>query len=228
MQGFMRFGISSFVAAAVILPPATSRAQETPAGIEARLMKIESRLAEIERRMSKLERPRQPIASRSARRPPSPLSVRLVKKEFREADLLAGDTNDRLLFSLVFGNGFEKDVRAFTGVVVFKDLFDQEILRIYVTDAEGVKARQQVQWDGWVNYHDFNESHRRLRNISPEDTSVDFLLEKIVYKDGTRAAYLEDLEGVTGMPLTAQKMSATPKAPPSQEPVTPPAPEGGA
>lgn len=185
---------------------------------------LEDRVRELERRVEALEKA---MAGRSSGgdggsargsepAQPSPIRARLVRKAFREADVLAGDTLDRLIFTLNFENQFDRDVRAFAGILVFKDPFDQEILRVRISEPDGIRAHGRLLWEGWIGYHDFNKAHRRLRNLKIDDTTADFLLEKVVFADGARKSYPVVQEGPSGPPVVAERTHAGPVA--GQEP----------
>ena len=59
------------------------------------------------------------------------------------------------------------------------------------TDETGIRAGGTNQWKGGMEYNQFAEEHRRLLNIGKTDLIVEFVLNQIVYADGTREAFNE-------------------------------------
>ena len=157
--------------------------------IEARLASLELKVKEIEQRLMKLEEPIGKKESERVQVSKSPMSVKLVSKLFHVADYMSGDSGDRIDFEFVFTNHLKKDVRAFTGALVFKDLFDRDIMRVNLTDESGVKTGGTVNWQGGIDFNQFLDPHQRLRSIDKKDLSVEFILNKVIYADGTRESF---------------------------------------
>ncbi len=119
------------------------------------------------------------------------ITIALADKGFREGSFESGDISDKILLSFKFVNHLPKDLRAFTGTVMFMDLFDREIHRVGLTVEDPVKSGQGLQWDGTVDYNQFIDSHRRLRTIERQNLKVSFKLEAVIYRDGTSQKFGE-------------------------------------
>jgi hypothetical protein len=117
------------------------------------------------------------------------ISVALLSKTFHKADYSLGDSGDRIDLTLTFYNYLKKDVRAIKGTVVFRDLFDEVILRVNLTDETGMRAGGNSQWRGGIEYNQFIDSHQRLLSIDTNDTGISFELESVIYTDGTRERF---------------------------------------
>lgn len=163
--------------------------------LENRVDSLEAKVKELELRLSRIENPAA-IATSSA--PPESInasnkqiSVILLSKNFHQADYDAGDSGDRIDFIFQFTNHLGKDIRAFTGVVVFKDLFERIILRLGITDESSIRSGGVSQWKGGMEYNQFVDEHNRLLNIGKNDLLVEFLLKQVIYTDGTRATFSE-------------------------------------
>ncbi len=117
---------------------------------------------------------------------PSPISVTLVHKAFHKANYSVGDAGDRIDFIFRFQSLLEKDVRAFKGDVLFKDLFDQPILSVTLTYEKGLLKKGTAEWQGGIQFNQFNDSHQRLLTVDPSDMTVSFICESLIYADGTR------------------------------------------
>lgn len=179
----------------------TSESSQELISVENRLSVLENRFRGLELRLSQLEsnggvasneltqtsntnEPIQPSTVSTGR-----ISVDLLSKKFREANLLAGDAGDSIDLTLQFTNHLSKDVRAFTGSIVFKDLFDKDILNVELTDESGVRSGKTSIWKGGINYNQFLENHSRLLSIKESDVIIELILERVIYKDGTREVF---------------------------------------
>jgi len=119
------------------------------------------------------------------------ITIALVQKEFREGNFDSGDIRDKIIISFTFTNHLAKEVSAFTGTVVFADLFDREIKRVGITVEDAVKSGHSVHWDGEMNYNQFMDDDRRLRSVERQNLKVSFKLEAVIYKDGTNQKFAE-------------------------------------
>jgi hypothetical protein len=226
--------ITGVIVATLMAVCQTANAQEPQAAasgksIEARVEALEARVKELEQR---IEGPSRAGAPGKAARPlavdDSPIRVQLAAKDFYEGDLLTGQVGDRLAVELEFTSALDKAVRAFTGVVVFRDLFDQEVLRAGVTCAEELKPHQSARWRGILGYQPFDEKHRRLRALGVKDLRTDFVVERVIYADGSRDVFAESEEtkSIQNKLIPADKMPAARPKPPGA--ATAPAAAAGA
>jgi hypothetical protein len=166
---------------------------------------VEQKVAEIEARLDDRTAGAvatvAPVAAKE-----SPITVSLVDKMFQEADPAAGQGSDRIILGFEVKSSLEQPVRAFTGTVIFNDLFDREVLRGQLTDEDGLKPGRPVTRQAWIQYQQFDEKHRRLRSIEAKDLTSTFVLERVIYKDGSRAAFSETPGGLESVVL--RKLSA--------------------
>jgi hypothetical protein len=216
----------------VVCQTAHAQEQQSAASgksLEARIEALEARVKEIEQR---IEGPSRAAGAGRVARPlavdESPIAVQLAGKDFLEGDLLTGQVGDRLAVELEFTSRIDKPVRAFTGVVVFRDLFDQEVLRAGVTCAEELKPHQSIRWRGILGYQPFDEKHRRLRGLGVKDLRTDFVLERVIYADGSRDVFAESEEAksIQNKLIPADRMPAAKPKP--SGPAAASAPEGAA
>ncbi len=118
----------------------------------------------------------------------SPLAVSLVKKGFREHDFSgARMVTDAITFAVDFSNTGDKDIRAFDGALVFTDLLDNEILGARVSISDPVASGATIRWDGELEFNQFMDRHRRLRDQAADDLRVMFKPGRFLYADGTRS-----------------------------------------
>lgn len=120
----------------------------------------------------------------------APISMRLLRKEFADNELqTTGTFQDYINFYVQVTNNTNKDIRAFTGMIHFRDLFDRDIFAGELTYEEGLDAGATVEWARGIEYNQFIASHERLKDIALSDVSVVFDTQQILFSDGTRTSY---------------------------------------
>jgi len=128
----------------------------------------------------------------SAASPPAeaqPRTVAMTKNGFSPEDIQNGVFEADITFTLQFKNETGKDIRAFDGLVVFKDLLGNRILASRVEINERVAKGQTLDWPGAIEYNQFEDSHQRLRSEPKENLKVSFLASKVLFADGTTEGY---------------------------------------
>lgn len=117
------------------------------------------------------------------------MPVELVKKGFREADFSLGHGRDAVTLQLRFANTLAQDLRAFEGMLLVTDLLDNTIINLHLAHNEGVHAGASSDWQGTVDFNQFKEQDRRLRNAEARNIKLRFTLKKVLYSDGTTAEF---------------------------------------
>jgi hypothetical protein len=145
--------------------------------LEERVALLETKLKEIENQLSGPATPQQPTptiealdistANATVKAQSPKISVTLVSKSFHQMNIIAGDVGPRIDFTLVFHSHFEKDLRAFKGAMVIKDLFDEDIMRVALTHEAGVPANGTAEWNGGISSisscHNINDCSQLIR-----------------------------------------------------------------
>jgi hypothetical protein len=114
------------------------------------------------------------------------LTLNVVEKGFIPADPSAQRYEAFITFKCSYENVSEKDIRAFTGTIVFQDLFGKEIAKVGVTISNPIRSGQQAVWNGTMKYSQFVESHQRLLGARLGDLTVVWVPAAIMFSDGTR------------------------------------------
>lgn len=115
-----------------------------------------------------------------ARRLNESLTVTVFNKGFVELDY-----EEYITFQFAFQNKTEKDILAFTGIMIFNDLFDVEISKLSITYDNGVKANSTVNWRATTDYNQFRDSDKTLRYKELNKIKLVWKPEKIIFNDGT-------------------------------------------
>jgi hypothetical protein len=111
---------------------------------------------------------------------PSPISATLMDKGFYEEKY----GQNQITMDIGFLNGAGADVRAFDGVLIYTDLLGNEIIRINVAINEPVAKGATLNWSGGIDYNQFKDAHKKLRNESQENIKSTFVIKKILFADG--------------------------------------------
>lgn len=109
------------------------------------------------------------------------LRVTIYDKGYNEYDY-----QEYLTYKFVFENLTDKEIRAFKGVVMITDLFDDEIKSIPLTYDDRIQANEKVNWNGQTEYNQFIDSDVKIRNKDMDDLKVVWKPEQILFTDGTK------------------------------------------
>jgi hypothetical protein len=124
------------------------------------------------------------------------IALSVVEKGFISSDPSANRYQDLITIKCSYSNGSEKDVRAFTGAVVFQDLFGKEIFRANITISDPLVVGQQSTWVGTIKYNQFMDAHQRIRNTELRDLTVVWVPASILFTDGSKAGEGSDSDYV--------------------------------
>jgi hypothetical protein len=132
-----------------------------------------------------------PVNRSAGPRSPADLLQRTIRfsvlgKGFIPSDASARRFQALLTLNCSYQNTSETDVRAFTGTVLFQDLFGREIFKVRVTISDSIPSGQAAAWNGTVDYNQFIESHRHFLETRLEDMKVVWLPSSIIFSDGTQ------------------------------------------
>lgn len=108
------------------------------------------------------------------------LTVTLFDKGFSK-----GDWESYLTYKFAFENKTDKDIKAFKGLMIIKDLFDGEITKVPMVYDGGVKANSIKNWDATTEYNQYNDSDKQLKNKEMKDLKISWTPEKIIFEDGS-------------------------------------------
>lgn len=108
------------------------------------------------------------------------LTVTIFKKGFSEYDY-----DEYITMTFAFQNKTDKAIRAFTGVMVFNDLFDKEIKKLNLTYDDGVPASGRKNWPAQMDYNQFRDEDTSLKNKDLADIKLVWKPEKIIFTDGS-------------------------------------------
>ena len=105
----------------------------------------------------------------------------------------AGRYSPEFRMELAVANKSNKDIRGVKGTVVFRDLFDDEFLRIGLSMDERVAAGEQRTIGGYgLELNQFMDDHNKLAATKYEDLKFEFVPEAIVFADGTTERISEE------------------------------------
>jgi len=116
------------------------------------------------------------------------MPVALLKKGWRDRNYKAG-LDDAITVSVDFTNPFDRDIRAFEGVLQFNDMLGNEVYSAKLVYDDGLKAHETKTWEGEIGFNQFIDRHRRLRNLERDNAQIAFRLKKVLFADGETQEY---------------------------------------
>ncbi len=108
------------------------------------------------------------------------VNLTVYEKSFSE-----GDWEDYIRIKCRYENRSDKEIRAFQGVVRFKDIFGDLIYESSLKIADPVAAGAKGSWTGGIEYNQFMDDHKALRNTALEDMKIDWTPLTVIFADGT-------------------------------------------
>ena len=174
-----------------LIAPSVIRAQAITGqdSLRARVIELERRVLSLEEAIATLVGTASPVPEPTTTTVQGdeseiPIQISLVKKGFSD-----GRIEDNITLEFLFQSSLAKDVRAFTGVVVFQDLFERDIMRVNLTVEDGLTAGGTATWEGAIDYNQFMDRHQRLRTVDQADLITKFELQAVIFTDGTRRSF---------------------------------------
>jgi hypothetical protein len=115
------------------------------------------------------------------------LMVELVDTTYVPEDYTAGRYSDYVLFTFKYSNTSGQDIRAFTGVVTFMDLFRRPIKELSLTYDTAIAAGGEVvDDDKGLELNQFLDDDQWLATTPRANMVVEFEPQSIIFGDGTR------------------------------------------
>lgn len=113
------------------------------------------------------------------------IQLTVFDKDFIPSNYRLDRYEDNITISIAYENRSTKDIRAFQGIVIFNDLFGDEIFSSSIKISDPIKAGQKATWIGAIEYNQFRDEHKRLKNADMKDLKVVWKPAKIIFSDGT-------------------------------------------
>lgn len=110
----------------------------------------------------------------------SALTVSLFEKGFEKYNY-----QEYITYKFAFENKTDKNIKAFTGTIIFNDLFDKEINNLNLTYDNGVSANSIKNWNAQTDFNQFVDNDVALKNKDVENLKVKWIPSKIIFEDGS-------------------------------------------
>lgn len=95
------------------------------------------------------------------------------------------DYENYITYKFVIQNKSDKKIRAIKGVIIFTNLFDDEISSLNFVYDQPIDAGKEVNWNATTNYNQFKDEDQALKNKDLKDLKIVWKPEKIIFEDGT-------------------------------------------
>lgn len=109
----------------------------------------------------------------------------LFKVTLDNKSVISLNTNS-VNFDLTFTNSSDYQIRAFKGVIVFKDIFGDEFKRINLEYDQTISGGSFVEWNGEYKVNPTVAEDIKLRDTDFENLQYDFQLTTVILDNGTR------------------------------------------
>ena len=133
--------------------------------------------------------PKEPSTEKSSEEISPSLTVVLLKKQFVPANPEKNLYQAQIALWMLFRNVTQRDIRAFDGVIEFRDLLDNHVFSSRVEINQPIKSNATLNWDGAINFNQFMDDHQRLRSEGQENLQVVFKPRKVLFADGEVKEY---------------------------------------
>ena len=157
---------------------------------------LQDRIAQVEKRVERLELQLQTIAATAELETPvaNTSALDLIRVEVVRKKLRKVNYQNYISWDLVYvAIGLKKPTRAIKGILELTDLFGEVNFRVQWTISDPLQPGQQrTKKGGGFRYNQFDAADRWVLATALADMKARFLVESILYADGTREDF--DLE----------------------------------
>ncbi len=108
------------------------------------------------------------------------LTVTIFDKGYSEYDY-----QEYITYKFAFENKTDKEITAFTGQIMFTDLFDKEIKSLNLTYDDGVAASSIKNYSATTDYNQFMNEDQLLKSKNLKQIKLVWKPEKILFADGS-------------------------------------------
>jgi hypothetical protein len=113
--------------------------------------------------------------------------VELLSKTLVPKNTSINRYSDNIDFVFRFSNKSDENIRAFTGVVDFADIFGRSFLKMRLTIDSSLTANTTLVNSNYgMELNQFMDSHNQLKNTDISDIKSSFVHESILLVDGTQ------------------------------------------
>ena len=108
------------------------------------------------------------------------LTVTIFDKGYTEYDY-----QEYITYKFAFENKTDKEITAFTGQIMFTDLFDKEIKSLNLTYDDGVAASSIKNYSATTDYNQFMNEDQLLKSKNLKQIKLVWKPEKVLFADGS-------------------------------------------
>jgi len=117
------------------------------------------------------------------------ISLEIIKKGFVEANYESGNYQDKITMDLKFTNKTGKNIKGFEGVLVYFDIFDNQITGNKITYDEGIPAHESKIWKTERDYNQFMDEDIKLKDTDLNNLKYEWKVKTIIYEDDTKETF---------------------------------------
>ena len=113
------------------------------------------------------------------------IALSVYDKDFLESNYRLNRYTDYITIKVSYENKSAKDIRAFQGVVVFRDLFGDLVYQSSLKISDPIRSGAKGKWNGSIDYNQFDDQLTRFRGMKLEDLKVEWRPTTVILSDGT-------------------------------------------
>lgn len=113
------------------------------------------------------------------------IALSVYDKGFVEANYRLNLYSDYITIKVSYQNKSAQDIRAFQGVVTFKDLFGDVIYQTSLKISDPIRSLKSATWSGQIEYNQFDDKLTRFRSAELKDMKIEWHPIKVILTDGT-------------------------------------------
>jgi hypothetical protein len=168
--------------------------------LEERVDKLERKISVIQAQLDELVKskagvvatqPSPPIVGPAVGQSPVPagkrITLKVTNKVFRDIDIRNGVSSAGVYWDSECTSHFDRPVRALKGKLLVTDLFDEVKLSIGWNIDKTMKPGETISETGkGIRFNQFMNQHQWLRSTDLNDMKMSFMVEQVIYEDGTK------------------------------------------
>ena len=116
------------------------------------------------------------------------LTVSLNNLEFLPSNIQAGRYLDYFTIEVGFKNNTDENISGAKGVIVLKDMFDEVIKSINLSNDDSIPANQTATLSGTIDYNQFMDEDVKLRSTNIDKLQFEWVPDVYIFENGKKVA----------------------------------------
>lgn len=110
----------------------------------------------------------------------------LLTLKFNPADAHAQRYSGSFDIAVGFKNKTDKEISGVKGVITFKDMFDEPIKMVRLSNDQPIPANGKALYRGSIDYNQFMDEDKKLRSLDAKKVKFEWAPEVYIFNDGSK------------------------------------------